>query len=57
MCKQDKPTKRRKEERGIQTPYQNVKQDKNSFFDVGTIALESFVIATLYSNTLHRQKS
>ena len=34
-----------------------VKQDKNSFFNVGTIALKSFVIATLYSGTLHCQTS
>ena len=49
-----KPTK---QERGTQAPYQNVKQDKNSFSNVGKIALEGFVIATLYSSTLHCQTS
>ena len=51
------PGKPTKQERGTQTPYQNVKQDKNSFSNVGKIELERFVIATLYSSTLHCQTS
>ena len=51
------PGKPTKQERGSQTPYQNVKQKKNSFSNVGKIALERFVIATLYSSTLHCQTS
>ena len=51
------PGKPTKQERGTQTPYQNVKQDKKSFSKVGKIAYESFVIATLYSSTLHCQTS
>ena len=46
-----------KQERGTQTPYQNMKQDQNSFSNVGKTALERFVIATLYSSTLHCQTS
>ena len=51
------PGKPTKQERGTQTPYQNVKQDKNSFSNEGKIALERFVIATLYSSTLYCQTS
>ena len=51
------PGKPTKQERGTQTPYQSVKQDKNSFSNVGKFALERFVIATLYSSTLHCQTS
>ena len=40
------PGKPTKQERGTQTPYQKVKQDKNSFYNVGKIALERFVIAS-----------
>ena len=47
------PGKSTKQERGTQTPYQNVKQDQN----VEKIALERFVIAALYSSTLHCQTS
>ena len=51
------PSKSTKQERGTQTPYQNMKQDQNSFSNVGKIALERFVIGTLYSSTLHCQTS
>ena len=43
------PGKSTKQERGTQTPYQNVKQDQN----VEKIALERFVIAALYSSTIY----
>ena len=36
---------------------QNAKEDKNSFFNMGTIALASFVIATLHSRKLPCQTS